>query len=163
MWRILPADRMSPECADLVLERNLRIHAMQLVEIDDVHAEPAQAHLHALTQVLRAAKRIPLVRAGPQQPALGGDRDAVIGVQRLAQQVLGHERSVRIGGVEEVDAQLDCSTKDPERRVAVTGLSPYAGAGQLHRPVAKAVDHPLATEGEGSAGLDRPTARLTIG
>jgi hypothetical protein len=31
----------------------------------------------------------------------------VVGVQRLADEVLGHERPVAVGGVDEVDAELD--------------------------------------------------------
>src|SRR5207302_2768782 len=82
--------------AELVLERDLRLDAVQLLEIDGLHVEPAQAHLHALTQVLGTTDGMPFARAGPREPALGRDRDAGIKVKRLAEQILGDERPVGI-------------------------------------------------------------------
>ena len=42
--------------AELVLERHLRVDAVQLPEVDLLDAQAAQAHLDALAQVLRAAQ-----------------------------------------------------------------------------------------------------------
>jgi hypothetical protein len=48
--------------ADLVFERDLGVDAVQLVEIDGLQSEPAQAHLHALAQVLGTTDGMPLAR-----------------------------------------------------------------------------------------------------
>jgi hypothetical protein len=44
---------------------------VQLVKADAVQAEPPQAHLDLLPQVLRPAHWFPLAGAGPHQAALG--------------------------------------------------------------------------------------------
>ena len=59
--------------ADLLVERNFRVYAVQLVQVNAVQAQAAQAHLHALPQILRAPYGRPHVRALPRQSAFGGD------------------------------------------------------------------------------------------
>jgi hypothetical protein len=77
------------QLAELVFDRELRIDAMQLEQVDAFHAEAAQAHLTLLTQVRREAHRLPLVGPGAQQAGLRGDHEIVgIGVERLADEFL---------------------------------------------------------------------------
>jgi hypothetical protein len=115
---------------------------------------PPQAHLHALAQVLGTPDRVPFARAGAGEPALGRDRDALVRVERLAQQILGDERPVGIGCVEQVDAELDRAAQHRYRGGSVARLAPHTGAWQLHRAVAESVYGQLAAEREGAAGLD---------
>ena len=63
MWRILPSCCRRDELAELVLERHLRVDAVQLEQVDPLEAEVAQAQLDLLAQVLRAADRTPVARA----------------------------------------------------------------------------------------------------
>jgi hypothetical protein len=87
MWRIMPQPACPP-AHRMVFERDLRVDAMQLVEVDRLHVEPPQAHLHALTQVLGTADwlpvRSPVTGSRPHQTALGRDRDPLVGVERRA-------------------------------------------------------------------------------
>ena len=84
--------------------------------------------------------------AGPGRvkPGLGGDHQLVgVGVQRLADQLLGDERAVGVGRVDEVTPS---STARRSTRIASSwslGGAPDAGAGQLHRAVAEATDRGL--------------------
>ena len=55
-----------------------------------------------------------------------------VGVQRLADELLGHVGPVGVGGVEEVDAQLDGPSQHGNGPVVIIGGPPHAGAGQLH-------------------------------
>ena len=74
---------------------------------------------HLLAQVRRVAERRPDARALPGQPGLGRDDDVVgVGVQRLADQLLGDVRAVGVGGVDEGDAELDGAAQHarPPRR-----------------------------------------------
>ena len=108
MWRILPSCCSVDEFADLVLGGELVVDAVQLEQVDGVHAETAQAHLTLLPQVRRIAEHRPLVGPGAQQTGLGRDDEAVgIRVQRLADQSLGYVRAVGIRSVDEVDAEFD--------------------------------------------------------
>ena len=65
------------ELADLVLGGELVVDAVQLEQVDGVHAETAQAHLAFLAQVGREAEHRPHVGPGAQQSGLGRDDDAV--------------------------------------------------------------------------------------
>ena len=113
-------------------------------------AEAAQAHLAALAQVLRAADGLPLPRAGAGEAGLGRDGHRVVGVQRLADEVLGDERPVGVGGVDEVDAELGQRPQDRERGVVVGRRAPDALAGDAHRAEAEAGDLEVAADLEGA-------------
>jgi hypothetical protein len=75
-------------------------------------------------------------------------------VKRLAKQILGDERPVGIGGVEQVDAEFDRAAQHRSRRAAVARLAPHTGAGQLHRAVPESMHGLLASDREGAAGRD---------
>ena len=92
------------ERAHLVLEWDQWIDTMQLQQVDPLHAESAQAHLGLLAQELRAAERVPLVRAGAYLTGFGGD-DQVVGirVERFADQLLADIGPVRIRSIDQGD------------------------------------------------------------
>ena len=141
--------------AELLLGRDLVVDAVQLPEVDLLDVEPAQAHLDALPQVLGAPDRRPDVRAGAGEAALGGDGHAVVRRERFADEVLADVRAVAVGGVDEVDAQLDGAAQDGAGGVEVRGRTPDAGAGDAHGTEAEAVDLEVAAETEGAGGADR--------
>ncbi len=61
-------------------------------------------------------------------------------MQRLADDVLGYVGTVRVGGVDEVDAELDSAAQHPHGFAAVGGRAPDALAGQAHCAEAEPVD-----------------------
>jgi hypothetical protein len=144
------------ERADLVLEGEGLVDPVQLVEVDALHVEPPQAHLDALAQVGGVAEGDPLARTGADEPALGRDGHpavgvaAVAGVQRLADELLGDERAVAVGGVDQVHAQLDGPAQDRQGRVAVPGLAPHPLAGDAHGAEPEPGDVALTPQGERS-------------
>jgi hypothetical protein len=102
--------------ADRLRVGDLRVGAVVLVEVDAVDLQPAQRALAGGPQVLRVAVDRPLVRAGPLEAALRGDDEVLrVGVQRLGDQLLGDVRPVRVGGVDEVAADLVGAADDGER------------------------------------------------
>jgi hypothetical protein len=125
---------------------------VQLVEVDPLQAEVTQTQLDLLAQVFGAPDGQPGAGALPGQAALGGD-DQVVGVrvQRLPDELLDGERTVGVGGVDEIDAQLDRPAQHAHRLVAVSGLAPDAGAGQAHGAEAEAADRQVAAEAEATA------------
>src|SRR5436190_23007052 len=102
--------------ADLVGERHDGIDAAQLVQADLVEAEPSQAQLGLLAQVLGTAKGDPL----PSQvdvAALGGYHQAWrVRVQRRGQQLLVIAEVIGIGGVNERHAELYRAAGDRDGR-----------------------------------------------
>jgi hypothetical protein len=79
-------------------------------------------------------------------------------VQRLANEVLTHVGAVRVGGVDEVDAELDRATQHGDGGVVVRRIAPDAVSGDAHRAEAEAANGErigaVGAEREGSAGQD---------
>ena len=85
MWRIFPCSCIWLEGAEGFFERRARVDAVELVELDALELEAAQAHFDALDQVAGAANVFGLRRALARDAALGGDDEAGgIGVQSFA-------------------------------------------------------------------------------
>ena len=82
------------QLTDLVFQREFVVDAVQLKEVDGLHAEPSQAQFGFLTQVGREAQRDPHVGPGAQQARLGRDHQPVVGMQRLADDLLGEVGAV---------------------------------------------------------------------
>ncbi len=140
--------------AERLLERHQLVDAVQLPQVDLLDAEPAQAHLDALPQVLRSRELLPDTGAASGEPALGPDDHAVVRVQRLAEKVLGDVGAVAVGRVDEVDTELDRSTQDGEGGVMALRRSPDALARDAHGAESEAVHLQVAAEGERAGGLD---------
>ena len=140
-WRPVGRPEYVAQCIEMSLRR--------------LDVEAAQAHLDALGDVLGPTDGSPLAGALPGQPALGGHHHAVVGVQRLADQVLRHVGPVAVGGVDEVHAEVDGATQDRDRVVDVIGHPPDALTGDAHRPEAEAGHRQVLAEGEGAARRGR--------
>jgi len=69
MWRILPCCCIS-SARQALFERRARVDSMQLVEVDAVQFEPAQAHFHTLDEVGRRGHWLGACRAGRVFPPL---------------------------------------------------------------------------------------------
>ncbi len=81
---------------------------MALMQIDVVGAEPPQRRLDAFEEVLaRQAAVVDVVRH--REERLGGDHHLVArdAAQRVAQRLLGGAVRVDVGGVEEIDAEIE--------------------------------------------------------
>ena len=127
-------------------------NAMELEERDLSQAQSPEAHLALLAQVLGPPDRIPAARPGAHQPGLGGDDQlAGIGAEGGPDQLLADVGTVEVGGVDQVDAQLDGSPEHPDALVPVGRLPPDPRAGESHRAEPEPVHHQLAPEGEGAA------------
>ena len=77
------------ELTDLILGGELVVDAVQLEQIDGVHTQPAQAHLALLAQIGRKAERVQSSGPVRSSPALVATTTPSVGVQRLADQLLG--------------------------------------------------------------------------
>src|SRR6185312_7678518 len=131
----------------------------ELPEVEPIDAQVTQALVRLLDEVLRSPERHPAVRAGARQARLGGDAQVAVGMQRLTNEALRDVGAVRVGGVDEVDAELARPLQRADRLRAIGGLAPDAGPGDPHRPEPQAMDGELAAElenpGLGEVGLRR--------
>jgi hypothetical protein len=147
MWPTFPLVSQALQLAHLVGERHGRVDAVELEQVDALKAQVAEAELGLLPQVLRAADRRRQVRALTCEPDLGGDDQAIgVRVQRLLDDLLGHEGAVGVGGVDEVHAKLDGTAQHAHRLGRVLRVTPDARACQLHRPVAETVDREIPAD-----------------
>ena len=79
-------------------------------------------------------------------------------MQRLGDQLLADVRPVAVGGVDQVDAELDGPPQDGDRGVVIGRRAPDALAGDAHGAEAEAMDLEVAAEGEGAAERHRARA-----
>ena len=138
--------------AELFLARHLWIDAMQLPQADLLDAEAEAARMRLLDQILGPSQRDPPTRGGPHQTGLGGDEHVRVGGQRLANELLGDVRAVRIGSVYEVHAERGQALQRAYCLGAVLRLAPDAASGDAHGAEAETVDLDLVADLE-RAGL----------
>ena len=145
---------------------------MKLVQRKRVEAKPFQAAFASPPDVVGPGVARPVVGRRPDVPGLGGDDQARrVGVERAGDQALADARTVAVGGVDEIDAELDRLTQDMNRRLRVGGQAPDLGAGQAHRAEAYPVYLEVAADPEGPGGAsadpcaaahDRPAPLATV-
>src|SRR6476660_10028924 len=92
--------------AELLIARHLGVDAVQLPKPNLLHPELLAALERLLAQPLRPPIHLPYAGARALEPSLGGDQNAAIRLERLADELLGHVGPVRIGGIDEVDAEI---------------------------------------------------------
>ena len=134
---------------ELLLARHRRIDPVQLPEIDPLYPEPAEAHQHALAQIVRPPDHAPDVRPMPRQRALGRDHEALVGRKHLGDQVLADIGPVAVGGIDQVDPEFRHALQHPLPLLDILRRPPDAGTGDAHGAEAEARDRHVA-EGEGS-------------
>src|SRR5262245_33342927 len=99
--------------------------------------------------MFRPSVPLPFPGTRSPQPSLRRDENAVIGVERLADQPLGDLRPVGVRGVDEIDTQLWETFEGPGRLCQVNRRAPDAWSGDTHGAKAKAMDLDVAADFEG--------------
>ena len=160
MWRIRPCRCSSASAVSgASIEPSAgpwtsNMHA-QVDDVEHVEAEVAQVVVHRAASAPRARRpgstRRPSPRRAPTLVTI--TRSSRIGMQRLADDLVGDVRAVEVAGVDVVDAARDRLAQHGERGVAVLRRPEHAGPGELHGAVAEAL-HGAVAEREG-AGLCR--------
>ena len=152
----LPLLLQIPQGAELIVERHGGIDAVQLVQLDALELEPAQARFTGGAQVLRSAVRRPMTGAGTLEPALGGDHQLRrIRIEGLGDEALAHRRAVGVGRVDQIDAELERPPQHGDRLGVVARLAPDSLAREPHRAEAEAMDGAIAAQEETAAALHR--------
>lgn len=142
--------------ADALLDGDVRVDAVQVVQIDDIHAEVPQGAVHRPVRVRGAAVvtmgRAVVVELGGE---LGGDRDLVTPrAQGASDQFLVLERAVCLGRVDMRDPDVDGPVERGDGLLLVPGAVPDAHA---HRAQALGGDgEALRTEFHGFHDEETP-------
>src|SRR3954452_10559962 len=117
------------------------VHQPQVHRSQGLDAERREVLLDPRAKLLRALGGQP--RAGVVAPGadLGDDPQSVrVGRERVADQLVDDVRAVVLGGVDVIDTQLNRPPQHGARGVGVARRPEDAGAGELHRAEADAVD-----------------------
>jgi len=99
----------------------------------------------------------PSVWAGPLETGLGRDQKICgIWMKRFGDKTLCNLRPVRVGGVDEIDSQLDRAPQNRDCLGMIGRFSPDAVAGQLHCAEAESVNGNVPTDYENAAPSGGP-------
>src|SRR6202166_178839 len=122
---------------------------MQLIKINSVKAQAAQAALAGGSQVPRLSVLYPFVGTRAVETALGGDYQACgIRIQRLRDNLFTHMRSIGVSGVDEVDSQFHSTPQNANGLGPICGLSPNSGSSDSHRAESQARNTEIASDQE---------------
>src|SRR2546430_8353397 len=98
---------------------------MQLPQIDPFEFQSLETFIDGLCQIFRPPARHPLSRTGPGVTAFcRNDQSFRIGIQRFGNEELVGFRTVSIGGVDEIDAQLESAPPNLLRALAIRRPTP---------------------------------------
>ena len=123
-------------------------HRPEVHDVEHLEAEVAEVVMNRLRQLLPREGRVPGLVLAAQGADLGDDHEAFgVGVERLADQLVGEVRAVEVAGVDVVDAARDRLAQHRQGGVTVPGRSEHAGPSELHGAIAEAVHRAIA-EGE---------------
>src|SRR5437773_6657034 len=115
------------EHAHRVGEGYLRIRGVKLIEVDALEPQALQAPVQRPAQMLGAAVRVPTAPARSHDPALGADDEALrIGIQGFRDEGFGSVRPVAVGGVEEIDSELERPMQQELRRARIGRRAPMS-------------------------------------
>ena len=145
----LPRSPQLGERPDGLLDRHLGVDDVQLVEVDALDTKAAEARLARRPEILGPSVGAELPRAFADRAALRRDHDVGrVRVQRLGDQLLAHVGAVRVGGVEELDPEVDRMAEQAARRFRVVGRPEASEAGERHPPVAETPNGEIAADRE---------------
>ena len=117
------------ERAQGFLDRGLWVRAMQLVKIDAIGAQPLQARLDRVHDVVpRRALELARLIHRHAELAREHDRFALLAENSSEPLLRAAFVAVAVGGVDEVDAQLDRLAYDPARRRKIDAAAEVVAA-----------------------------------
>jgi hypothetical protein len=103
-----------------VLDRDVRVDAVLVEQVDPVRSEPLERRVDAALDRRRAAVEPAPVLFFEVEAELRRDHDLVAHrLERLAHELLVRERPVHLCGVEERDATLDCRPSEADHLLPV--------------------------------------------
>src|SRR5208337_2978906 len=169
------------ELADGFLDRDSPVEPVHVIDVDVIDPEPFQRPFQAFADVLGAVVELALAVGLPANGEFGRERDfaspaAVLG-QEPADQRLARAVAVNVGGVPEIDSELERPRKRPHRlafgRRPIKAAEAHAAeadrrnrsvppkAPPLHRPPFLQMSGPALTAPPTDVGRNPPTWKRT--
>jgi hypothetical protein len=149
------------QSADLIFSRHLRIDSMQLIKINPVETQPAQAALAGGSQVFRRPVLELLVGTGPTKAALGSNYQAYrIRVKRLRDDFFTHVRTVGVRRIDKVDSQFHGSPQNSDSLSSILRLAPNSFSRESHAPEPQARNLKIISDQEFARLFSRCLAPL---
>jgi len=122
---------------------------MQLIKINAVQPQAAEAAFTGGSQVFRLSVFYPFVGTGPVEAALrGNDQICRIRVQRLGYDLFTHSGPIGIRGIDEIDPQFDSAPQNPDRLSPICRLAPNSIPRDSHRAVSQARNAKIVSDQE---------------
>src|SRR5438270_12116634 len=135
------------ERADRFFNRNFGIDGVQLIQIDPLQTQPLQTSFYSLFKMVRSAIWHPLAGSRPSETALCRDNESFrIRMERFCYQQSARVRPVRIGCIDQIDAELGRASEDLQCVRSVRWPAPNAFTGDTHRAKTKPVHGQIAAE-----------------
>src|SRR4029077_19775263 len=126
---------------------------MQLIKINTVQAQPAQAAFAGGSQVFRLSVFNPLVGTWVVKAALSRDHQPFrIRVQRLSYDFFTHAGTIGVRGVDEIDSQFDSAPQNTDGLSPICRLAPNSISRDSHRAESQARNAKISSDQE-FAGL----------
>ena len=146
--------------APRLLDGRLRVHAVQVVEVDGVDAEPTQRAVARIADVLGPPVPSVTVRRPvlEDETALRREHDPLApSRERAADERLVCERAVHVGGVEVLDAEIDRPVDEARRARGLVDRGIAIGPGQPHAAEPHGEDRATRREEPPPASADDTT------
>src|SRR3981189_1074918 len=122
---------------------------MQLIQINPVQAQPAQAAFAGGSQVFWLSIFDPLVGTWPIKASLGGDHQIFrIRMQRLGYDFFSHARTIGVRRVDEIDSQFDSAPQNPDSLSPICRLAPNSIPRDSHRAESQARNAKIVSDQE---------------
>ena len=130
--------------AQLLGQATVGLVLVEQAQVDEIHPlapQRAQVVLDAGPELGRRQGRVPSSDVVAAAADLGDELEGLrVRVQRLADQLVDDVGTVVLRGVDVVDAELDGAAQDGAGTFGIAWRSEHAGACELHRAEADAVD-----------------------
>src|SRR4029077_20017782 len=105
----------------------------QVDDIDPLHLEASQVRLDPGSQLVGALRGDPAALPVTRSADLGDQHQVLwVWMERSVDQLVGDVGTVILGGVDVVDAELDCPAQQREGRGPIARRSQHTWTGQLH-------------------------------
>src|SRR5437763_14328553 len=135
------------ERADRFFNRNFGIDGVQLIQIDPLQTQPLQTSFYSLFKMVRSAIWHPLAGSRPSETAFCRDNESFrIRMEGFCYQQFARVRPVRIGCVDQIDAQLGRASENLERVRSIWPPPPTAFPGDTPSAKTKPVHGQIAAE-----------------
>src|SRR5262249_43960001 len=118
---------------------------MKLINVDAIQSQSLETAFNGRAQMGGSCVVCPLVRTWALPSALGRNHESFrVRIQGVGNQFFTNIWTIRIGGINKIHVQLDGTTQNRDRSIAISRSAPDTLAGEAHGSEAKPIDRKLS-------------------